>query len=274
MAEAAQQTQRRTTHLVTGGFPRGALAGHDMDYARLRLLQFLSEHPQVTTTVAADFGDITSWLERADSLVTYVAGPFPNDTENAAIRSWLEAGGRWFALHGTSGGKAARIEGSRGRRMVKTSHHETLGAFFLNHPPLRRFTVSVTADHPLARDVPTQFDVADELYLIEPQGDCEVLLTTELEKDPSPPGFGFTYDTDTSVQGDGKTRILGYTRPVGAGGVTYIALGHCHSPASNMQPFVDDNLGKDTPPVFHGAWEVDAFQQLVRNAIAWSVHAD
>lgn len=269
MAEATQTAAPRA-HLIVGGFPRGALAGHDMDYARLRLLDMLGEQSAVTT-VAGDFSDIETALAGVQSLVTYVAGPIPDASQNAAIEQWLDAGGRWFALHGTSGGKAARLPSGRGRAMVKTPHHKTLGGFFLNHPPLRKFTVNVAADHPLTRGLPASFEVADELYLIEPQGENEVLLTTELEKDPSPPGFGFSYETDTSVQADGKTRVLGHTRHVGKGGVTYIALGHCHSPASNMQPFVDENLGHDTPPVFRGSWETAPFQQLVRNALAWSL---
>ena len=33
-------TARKTTgvHLITGGFPPGSAAGHDMDYARVKLL--------------------------------------------------------------------------------------------------------------------------------------------------------------------------------------------------------------------------------------------
>ena len=27
--------------------------------------------------------------------------------------------------------------------MVKMEHHETLGGFFINHPPIKRFTVDV-----------------------------------------------------------------------------------------------------------------------------------
>jgi type 1 glutamine amidotransferase len=260
-------------HLIIGGYPRGALAGHDMDYARLRLLQFLAEQPDVVTTIAADFTDIDQWLADAQFLITYVAGPYPNEQQNDNLHAWLEQGGRWFGLHGTSGGKAQRVEG--GRAMVKTSHHQTLGGFFLNHPPLCRVKVQVNGDHPLARDLPASFEVDDELYLLEMQGDHQVLLTTEIDKDPSPPGFGFVYDKDTSAQADGRTRVLGFSRDVGKGAVTYIALGHCHSPASNSQPFVDDsvNEGGATPGVFHGAWETAEFQQLIRNAIAWGIQA-
>jgi hypothetical protein len=113
----------------------------------------------------------------------------------------------------------------------------------------------------------------DELYLIELQdpSTCQVLLTTELSKDPSPPGFGFVYDKDTALLPDGKTRVLGYSRELGRGSIAYIALGHCHSPLNNIQPFVDasvETLG-ETPKVFRGAWETEAFEKLLRNGIAW-----
>ena len=44
-------------HLVVGGFPPGSTAAHDMDYARLRLLELLHENPRVLTSVASDFAD-------------------------------------------------------------------------------------------------------------------------------------------------------------------------------------------------------------------------
>jgi hypothetical protein len=264
-------------HLITGGFPPGSPAGHDMDYARLQLLQLLHEQPNVLATITNDFTDIAKWLPGSQLLITYVAGPHPNEEQNQILQQWLEAGGRWLALHGTSGGKAAPIsEQSRARKMVKSSHHATLGGFFLNHPPLRKFQVQVVdRTHMLSKDLPPSFEVVDELYLIELQDPAttQVLLTTELEKDPSPPGFGFVYDKDTALQPDGKTRVLGYTRELGKGGVAYIALGHCHSPLNNVQPFVDAGIDPtgSTPLLFRGAWETKPFQQLLRNGIAWGV---
>jgi type 1 glutamine amidotransferase len=262
-------------HVIVGGFPPGSPAGHDMDYARLRLLQLLQEHPHILSTVANDFSDIAKWLADSQLLITYVAGPYPNDEQNASIRQWLEAGGRWFALHGTSGGKAIRVgEERRSRKMVKMSHHHTLGSFFLNHPPLRQFRVQVAdQDHPLTRNLPMSFEVIDELYLIELQepATCHVLLTTELTKDPSPPGFGFVYDQDTSLLPDGKTRVLGYIHQVGKGEVAYIALGHCHSPFTNRQATVDSSVtpAGSPPRLFRGAWETEPFERLLRNGILW-----
>ena len=203
-------------HVITGGFPPGSAAGHDVAYARLRLLDLVCEHPQVRATAANEYTDIARWLPESHLLITYVAGPYPTDEQHEAIRQWLAEGGRWFALHGTSGGKAVRVgETPRTRKMVKMSHYTTLGGFFLNHPPLRKFRVTVTdRTHGLTQDLPASFEVIGELYLIELQepSTCHILLTTELDHVPSPPGFRFVYDQDTALLPDGKTRVLGYTR--------------------------------------------------------------
>ena len=259
------------THLIVGGFPPGASAGHDMDYARLSLLGLLAEQEEMTTTVANDFTDLDRWLDGAGLLLTYVAGPVPSGDQLDVLNAWLEGGGRWFGLHGTSGGRAARMEGTRQRRMVREGHHETLGCFFLNHPPVCRFEVQVTNGHPLTQGLPSSFETVDELYLVEPIGESRVLLTTELPEDPSPPGFGFRYDADTSLLPDGKTRVLGYVKDVGRGAVGYVALGHTHARRSNSQPFVDESVaaGGVTPTTLRGSWETEEFNTLVRNAIAW-----
>jgi uncharacterized protein len=264
-------------HLIVGGYPPGAPAGHDMDYARMRLLSMLQEANKAHVTVANDFADLDRWLPASQLLITYVAGPFPDERQSQLLGEWLDNGGRWLGLHGTSGGRATPVgENRRVRKMVKMAHHRTLGAFFLNHPPLCRFRVDIAdPSHPLAQGVPDSFEVADELYLIEMQqlSASHVLLTTQLEKDPSPPGFGFFYDKDTSLMPDGKTRVLGYVRSIGKGGITYFALGHCHRSGNNIQPFVDASVSPDgaTPPVFRGSWESPAFERLLRNAIEWGI---
>jgi hypothetical protein len=102
------------------------------------------------------------------------------------------------------------------------------------------------------------------------------LLTTELEKDPSPPGFGFVYDADTSVLPDGKTRVLGYTRALGQGAIAYMALGHCHSPTDQRQRLVDASVqtGVSALQLSRGSWETEPFAQLLRNGIAWGMGWD
>ena len=155
-------------HLVAGGFPRSSSAGHDIDYVRLRILQRLEENERVVASVSGDFADIDGWLPKSSLLISYVAGPFLDAEQSERVAEWLKAGGRWLALHGTSGGRAIPLpDGSPGRMMSKARHHEVLGAFFLNHPPIRKFRVDVhTSDHPLTRGLPDSFEVMDELYLL------------------------------------------------------------------------------------------------------------
>ena len=243
-----------------------------MDYIRLQLLERLYKASYSTTT-AVDFNRIEEFLSRSDFLVTYTAGPYATNEQTDIIEAWVAAGGRWLALHGTSGGKAARIEGTRQRRMVRLSHHDTLGAFFLNHPPIRKFKVKVEDEkHPLFNGLPSEFEVEDELYIIEPMADTNHLLTTQLPADPSPEGFGFVYDEDNSILPDGTTRVLGTERQVGSGRVAYIALGHCHAPSNNSQPFVDESVADsgETPKTFRGVWANEHFNQILDNAMDWA----
>ncbi len=260
-------------HLIAGGFPLGASAGHDHDYARLRLLGLLAEQ-EVPASVANDFGDVEKWLPVSRLLITYVAGPYPDAAQCRAIQRWLEEGGRWLALHGTSGGRAERVEGFRQRRTVKLDHHALLGSYFLTHPPICKIRVDV-GDGPasLTRGLPSSFVVEDEPYFIELQhpASTRVVLSAEYGPEAVSPAIGTLYESDTSLLPDGRTRALGYTREVGKGGVTYFTLGHCHNPAIRASRAVDPT--DQAPLTFHGSWEAEPFTTLLGNAIAWGLGA-
>ena len=266
------ETKAERAHLIAGGFPPGSAAGHDHDYARLRLLGLLAER-EIPASVANDFADLEKWLAGSRLLITYVAGPHPDAAQSRALQQWLEAGGRWLALHGTSGGRAERVEGSRQRRTVKTEHHAILGSYFLTHPPICKIRVDVVGGSSLTRGLGPSFVVEDEPYFIELQdpASTRVLLTADYGPTATSPTIGTLYPADTSLQADGTTRVLGYTRAVGAGGVTYFALGHCHNPAIRASRVVDPT--DTTPLTFRGSWESDAFIALLRNAIAWGTDA-
>ena len=85
-------------HLVAGGYPAGETAGHDIDYARLHLLNIMQQHGDIRVSVSNDFAEVEKWLDISQMLVTYVAGPFLNEKQNAFVKSWLEKGGRWLAF--------------------------------------------------------------------------------------------------------------------------------------------------------------------------------
>lgn len=260
-------TMPRRAHVITGGFPPGQPAGHDHDLARLALLGMLAER-NVPASVGNDFADVAKWLPVSRMLITYVAGPFPNAEQCAAMRAWIEAGGHWLALHGTSGGKAERVEGMRQRRTVKTDHHALLGGFFLTHPPLCKFRVEVAdRDHPVTAGI-SSFDVEDEPYFVELQdpANTRVLLTAQYGSAAISDSVVPMYGADTSLRPDGKTRVLGYTRSIGNGAVTYIALGHCHNPLTRP-----GRAGDGLPDTFRGPWGNASFDGLLRNAIGWGV---
>tara|TARA_Y100001934_G_C12171199_1_gene686802 strand:- start:38 stop:784 length:747 start_codon:yes stop_codon:yes gene_type:complete len=244
-----------------------------MDYARLQILTALKSAGNVHVSVCNDFTDCSKWLPDCQLLVTYVAGPFADDEQTAAINAWLERGGRWLALHGSSGGKAVRVEGKRQRRWVKTAYHEALGSFFLTHPPIAEFNVKVeNADHPLMKGLPGSFPVRDEPYMIEViHPDTELLLTTtDIETPDYVPDI---YGTDLSLLPDGQRRALGYVRSVGEGAVAYFAFGHCHSPTTNIQVTVDTTISADgsVPRDFHGVWVTEHFRTLLGNALEWGL---
>jgi hypothetical protein len=263
-------TDTKRAHLIAGGFPPGAHAGHDHDYARLRLLGLLAGQ-EVPASVGNDFADVEKWLAVSRLLITYAAGPYPDAAQCRAMRAWMEAGGRWLALHGTSGGRAERVEGFRQRRTVKTEHHDLLGSYFLTHPPICKIQVDVAGGERLTRGLGASFTVEDEPYFIELQhpATTRVLLTADYGPNGASSVIGTLYPTDTSLRPDGRTRVLGYTREVGKGGVTYFALGHCHNPAIRASRTPDPT--DTTPLTFRGSWETDAFATLLRNGIAWGV---
>ena len=259
----------KRAHVVVGGFPAGSNAGHAQDFARLQILTLLAGQ-DVPASVANDFADLDKWLPVSHLLVTYVAGPYPTGAQCAALRAWLEAGGHWFALHGTSGGRAERVEGLRHRRTVRTEHHDLLGSMFLTHPPACRFRVDVRdRSHPVTQGLEASFEIEDEPYFIELRAPsaAHILLTADYGEAGQWPVAEQLYGKDTSLLPDGRSRVLAYTSAVGTGAVTYLALGHCHNPYSRTgRPAA---VG-EPPNTFRGPWTSDEFTTLLRNAITWA----
>lgn len=262
-------TLPKRAHLIAGGFPPGSDAGHDQDFARLRLLEFLAARA-LPTSVAGDYSDLEKWLKVSRLLVTYVAGPYPNEAQCGVLQAWLAAGGHWLALHGTSGGKAERVDGVRQRRTVKMAHHALLGGMFLTHPPQCRFHVDVRAEHPITAGLGAGFDIEDEPYFVELQdpANTTILLSAAYGDAAVSTVFPALYPKDTSLQADGRTRVLAYTKQVGQGGVTYVALGHCHSPAARPERVADPN--DPVPATFFAPWENEGFRRLLGNAVRFA----
>ncbi len=74
---------------------------HDTNFARLELLKLLAEKEDVWTRVADSYADVAA-IDVSRLLITYTCDLCPTLEEQAALRQFLENGGRWFALHGTN----------------------------------------------------------------------------------------------------------------------------------------------------------------------------
>src|SRR3984893_12178 len=136
---------------------------HDFDFARRHLLDALYAAGEIRTDVAQTYPDPAA-IEAGDLLVSYTSQVPATDDQCAALRRYLERGGRWFALHASNS--------------VRDNPHlpGILGSRFITHPPYLHYAVSITRpDDPLLDGI-APFDVDDELYVIEHADDIEVLL--------------------------------------------------------------------------------------------------
>ena len=208
---AEQPAIRIDAHFIAAG------KYHDIDYARLEVLKLLMEHPHIRTTVAADY----SGLERLDQcrfLVTYTCDLLPTKEQAQQLRSWLEAGGKWLALHGTNSILVFTESGLVDAPDDTTGLMEMLGTQFKAHPPIGPFPVEVVnKDHELTRGI-DDFEIVDELYLSETTAPIDTLMQTTFEGEAT----GFTKE-----HWDKTTVPILYTRDIGKGRIVYNALGHC-----------------------------------------------
>ncbi|WP_310531270.1 ThuA domain-containing protein [Novosphingobium sp.] len=236
-------------HLIAAG------RFHDIDYARLQLLQLLAETAHVRTTTASGFDDLAS-LSSADLLITYTCDIVPNEAETEAMRAFLERGGRWLALHGSNAVLEFLGDGRIGAKPGADSYMDLIGSRFLAHPPIGAFTVEVTEpDHPLTRGI-APFEVIDELYLFEHRSEFQTLLHTRFTGSCAPFAHA-DWDTDTAP--------VMYHRAVGTGGIVYLSLGHCrghYDPSPDGAFFIHPTLG---------AWAYPVFRELLRRSITWGI---
>jgi hypothetical protein len=212
--------------------------------------------------VQPDYED-TDALTRGSILVSYTCDVRPSETAQRTIRSWVQGGGRWVALHGTNA--ALDLGGPNGvdSPRVFPLWAETLGSQFVAHPPIQPYTVEVAApDHWLVSGV-EPFDTDDELYLSE-YHDRDALVPL-LHTHWTGEAKGFVESDWTS--GDGEHLVM-YLRPLGSGAVLYNTLGHCRG-HYDMAPVLDWY-----PRVERCSWNQPAYYELLRRSLRWARGAD
>jgi type 1 glutamine amidotransferase len=216
---------------------------HDFDFARIRLASALYDAGDIHCDSFINYDDAAA-IERGDLLVSYTSQVPVAEPQCEALRRFLEGGGRWFAVHGSNS--------VRDNPFLPG----ILGSRFLAHPPYTRFSVSITKPNdPLLKDI-DPFQVEDEIYVIEHADDIDILLHTEWGGDAMGREVEF------------RTRPLCYRRRVGAGGVLYLALGHCNRPFDKPRADAPDS------PDRRGPWELPVYKELIRRGISWAARRD
>jgi type 1 glutamine amidotransferase len=214
---------------------------HDFDFARLKLGQALFDAYDIRTDCFQDYED-TGAILGGDLLVSYTSQCTYSEKASAALRRYLEKGGRWFALHASNSVLANPV-------MPKI-----FGTRFITHPPHQRFAVEVTkGDDPLIANI-EPFHIDDELFASEDvTGDNEILLHARWG------GRGI----DGKIVEEADHPML-YRRRVGEGGILYLALGHANRPYD--KPFPD----RPDQPDHHHAWSHPVLNELIRRGIDWA----
>lgn len=232
--------QGMTTPLLANVVTGSPARNHDFDFARRALLDALYAAGGIRTDVHGSYDDGAA-LQAGDLLVSYTSQVPAGPAQCAALRRYLQGGGRWFALHGS-----ASVAGNEELAGI-------LGSRFVAHPPYLRYQVTVPEPgDPLLAGLGPAFEVEDELYILEPRADFDVLLEARWGGE----AFGRTFPE--------APRPLMYRRRVGDGGVLYLALGHCNRPFDVPWPGMPD------APDRRGPWALPVFRELIARGIDWA----
>ncbi|MBC6403628.1 MAG: ThuA domain-containing protein [Hyphomonadaceae bacterium] len=246
---SAHKTKRNVS-LVTGG------DYHDIDYARHRLLGFLLEHAHLRTRVFHTFDNMDG-ICASECLVTYTCNVVPDPSQVPKLRSFLENGGRWLALHGTNSWLA---QNEQGRWYTPGGHEDyfnLLGSRFAAHPPIQPYRVYVTDTcHPVSRDCRDfMVEGGDELYYMHMLADVRVLMQAKA----SGAARGFV-EREWDA---GQSHPVLYEKQVGSGCILYFSLGHRRG-HWDMEPLLDYYEHEEP-----GAWELPVFSTLMRRSMTW-----
>ena len=249
---------RIDAYLVAGG------KYHDIDFARVELLGLLAAHPNVRVTVAPDYENAAA-IASCSFLVSYTCDVRPSDDAQETIRGWVEAGGRWLALHGTNAAlDLPRPDGVEAPRCFPR-WADTLGSQFVAHPPIQPYRVELAdADHWLVAGV-EPFETDDELYLMA-YHDRESLVPL-LHTRWTGEATGFA-ESDWTAPPGGDHHLVQYLRPLGAGAVLYNTLGHCRG-HWDMAPIMSYY-----PTIERCSWEKPQYYELLRRGIRWALGHD
>jgi hypothetical protein len=248
-------------HLIVGG------EYHDFDFVRLELLKLLAEDDRCRVSCTNDFHDLQS-LQRSRFLLTYTSNLIPAGVELAALREFLERGGRWLAIHGSAALTrfkpppvelwGIKLPGLTDTPDLAPDYMRLLGCRFVSHLAQQSFVVTATQPEQALVQGLAPFEVTDEPYILEFTGECEVLLESRYIGEA--PG----YVRGPWLEDLPRPQLLRHR--VGAGEALYLAPGHACG-RFDLRPFIDE-----LPPM-RGPWVSPNYLELLRRSIRWGIGA-
>ena len=231
---------------------------HDIDFARRELLALLAEHDEFRVRVQPDYEDAEA-IVAGSILVSYTCNVRPSQAAQERIRAWVQAGGRWLALHGTNAALDVGTPNGVDSPRIFPLWANTLGSQFIAHPPIAPYLVEPTSpDHWLVAGI-DPFETDDELYLSE-YADREALVPL-LHTTWSGSARGFVeHDWTHAID----QHLVMYLRQLGDGAVLYNTLGHCrgHYDMAPLVPYY--------PKIERGSWEQPVYFELLRRSLRWA----
>jgi hypothetical protein len=142
-------------------------------------------------------------LENASDFPAAKSVMWMTETQGAAIKDWVSAGGGFYPLHNSS-----HIS------LSSKNYRDVMGGAYFGHPPLRPFQVHATANaHPITAGM-KPFMVNDEQHYVDYDKDPKYVILESENLD------GLTYE------GRGTKSPAGWAYDYGKGRVVFTAVGH------------------------------------------------
>lgn len=132
-------------------------------------------------------------------------------SQQAAFKSWIEAGGAYIGIHGAGGDPVFFWDWYADK---------LLGARFIGHPAIQEGRIQVNQTHPLTRGLPSEWSMMEEWYSFDRNpglSGAQVILS--LDEGSYKPEAG----SKSLRMGE---HPLAWTRCVGRGRMFYSAIGH------------------------------------------------
>jgi uncharacterized protein len=244
---------------------------HDFAFARQQLSEMIVSCDCWADrfAVVTDYEAAAAFLTPSTSVVSYTCDVRPTEATQGVFNSWVTAGGRWLALHGTNAAldlltPSGRPQPVQSPRCFPT-WATTLGSQFVAHPPIHDYVVTPCSDHWLVGGLEA-FRTNDELYLSQYHDADQLVALLDTTWSGEATGFG---ESDWSFEARGTNRhLVSYIRPLGAGAVLYNTLGHCRG-HGDMQP-----LMQYYPVIERGSWTNPTYRELLRRGLAWASGSD